>query len=114
METQINKLAPEELKKLLDRFKSKKFNSDFNLVYEKQIPNVAVLLTNGEVQIYKRNKLLDIVGPGALLGLTQLLQNKALNFTCKIGKDSEVILFDRSTLLEEQKNPESPLCPYLP
>ncbi len=109
MKNRAKKLNDYELKQINEEFEPVTFNNEFDFVYEEQVPNTAILLTDGELTLYKKNKLLEVIDPGHLLGAYQLLHNEPVKFTCKVGRKSKVILLDKSTLLAATDNPSSPL-----
>ncbi len=110
MKSRLKKLTTREIKKIQSYLTPIIFNNSFDFVYEKQVPNTAILLTAGELQLYQKNRLMEIINPGHLLGAYQLIHNEPVNYACKIGKSSEAILIDKSTLIEASADPKSPLA----
>lgn len=113
MKKKMKKLSANELKTLTELFPSLQFNNDYDFVYEKQIPNAGILLIEGEMALIKKNKILENIVPGFIMGVYQLLHNEPVKFACKIKKNAKAILFDKSTLKEELKNKNSPLYSIL-
>lgn len=109
MKNKLKKFNDLELQQINDEFKAVTFNNEFDFVYEEQVPNTAILLTDGELTLYRKNKLLEVIDPGHLLGAYQLLHNEPVKYSCKVARNSKVILLDKSTLLEASDDPSSPL-----
>lgn len=107
MKTKVKKLSAAVIETLRGIYEPIKFNNAFTLVYEKQIPNTGVLLLNGEAQFTKKNKAIEKIEPGTLLGVHQLVNNEPVRFGCKILEDSEVIILQKTDIEEALKNKKS-------
>ena len=75
------------------------FSNDFDLVYEKQIPNTGIILFNGELNLTKKKNSLSVIGPGALLGVQNMIDGNPVNFKCSVKKDTSVILLPKSEIM---------------
>jgi len=109
MKKKMKKLEPNQIKCLSENFKEIVFNNDFDFVYEEQVPNSAILLLDGELLLCKKNKIIESIHPGSLLGAYQLLHNEPVKLACKIGRKSKAILLNKTALLESLKDETSPL-----
>lgn len=93
--------------KLLSRGKEVvTFPEDFTLVYENQIPNTGVALVDGNLYLTKKSKIFETVKPGTVLGLTEVLDAIPVKLGCRIEKNSKVLLFGKSEILEILRDPE--------
>jgi CRP-like cAMP-binding protein len=108
MNNTIIKLTKHEIKILKKKFQSLKFNNDFNLVYESQVPNTGFVLLNGELEIFKKKKVFSTVKPGNMLGVYELLNNAPVDHGCKVMGNSELIMIQKSDILAalDDKNSE--------
>lgn len=106
-------LTPSQIKIIYDHFEKLSFNTDFDFVYEHQVPNSAIMLLDGELLLLKKNKIVDSIKPGILLGVHQLLNNEPVKFACKIARQSKAILLNKSALLDIVKNRKSPIFEIL-
>lgn len=105
----MKQLTQEQVQAINQNFEQMVFNNDFDFVYEHQIPNSAIMLIDGELQLLKRNRIIEVIKPGMLLGLHQLINNEPVRFACKIARKSKAILINKSALLDAIKNKKSPL-----
>lgn len=113
MKDKIIELTRKEIKLLKKHFPILKFNSDFFLVYEAQIPNTGIVLLNGELTFFKNNKIKFSVMPGTMFGLSMLFNNKPSAFGCRVKENSEIILIQKSDILEAISNEDSELHPMI-
>jgi signal-transduction protein with cAMP-binding, CBS, and nucleotidyltransferase domain len=102
-------LTTEELNMLKQRYTALKFNNDFELVYDSQIPNTGIVLLQGQIALLKRKKVKDVLPPGTLLGVSNLINNLPMNVDCKLLGNSEVIMLNKSEILEALNNQDSEL-----
>jgi hypothetical protein len=109
MKKKINKLSKKQIKTLKESHEVLLINNDCDLVYEKQIPNAGIALIDGEIELVKKSKTLEIVTPGNLLGIHHIINQEPVKIGCKVKKDSKIILIGRSEVLECIKNKESKL-----
>lgn len=113
MKDQIQKLDETKLELLKNQFEPMKFHSEFDLIYEKQIPNTAIILISGELKLLKRKKILELKLPGISLGIKNILDNIPFRFNCRVLEGTELILIPKSDLiriLNERNSPLYPLC----
>jgi signal-transduction protein with cAMP-binding, CBS, and nucleotidyltransferase domain len=113
MKTKMKMLTPVELEILKRHFPPILFEQDFDLVYEEQVPNTGLVLIKGEVELVRRRKVKDKLGPGAMLGIHQLIHNRPVVLGCRIKAKSEVIILHKSNVLELLHRSESELRPIL-
>jgi len=108
MKKKIKKLSTEEIQKLRERYNSLKFENSFDLVYESQIPNTGIVLLEGQIALLKRKKIHSTLGPGTLLGVTNMINNEPSPVGCKVLGNSELIMLNKSEILEalNDKDPE--------
>ena len=95
----IKKLTNEEIKTLKTKFQLLKFNSDFNLVYESQIPNTGIVLVSGELALLKKKKIRSTIEPGSMLGVYELLNNCPTDHGCMVFGNTELIMIQKSDIL---------------
>lgn len=113
MKKKMKQLTPNQIEIFNNEFEEMCFHNDFDFVYEHQIPNSAIMLLDGELLLLKRNKIVEVIKPGILLGVHQLLNNEPVRFACKISRKSKAILLNKSTLMDTIKNKKSPLFEIL-
>ncbi len=109
MKKNIKKLTSKQIKFLRNKFPSLKFNSDFNLVYETQIPNTGIVLLDGELNLVRRKKTQSIVGHGLMLGVHELLNNIPVMHGCMVVGNTELIMLQKSDILEALSDQDSKL-----
>lgn len=109
----MKKLNSKELSILKKHFTPLRINNSCNLVYEKQIPNMAIVLLDGELELISRNKPAEKISPGSLMGVHQLINNEPVKQGCKIRENSEIIILQKSDLLEVSQDDNSELFPIL-
>jgi hypothetical protein len=109
MKTKMKMLTPDELEILKHRYTPVIFEQDFDLVYEEQIPNTGLVLLKGELELIRRRKVKESLGPGAMLGLAQLIHNRPVILGCRIKANSEVIILQKSDVLEGMRSPGAEL-----
>jgi CRP-like cAMP-binding protein len=109
MKKKMKQLDPSQIKKLSENYKEIVFNNDFDFVYEEQIPNSALILIDGEILLSRKNKIIEKIHPGSLLGAYQLLHDEPVKFACKINRKSKAILLNKTALLECLRDRTSPL-----
>lgn len=108
MKTKI-KLTKSLISKLIKQHPVLVFNRDFDLVYEKQIPNTVIALIEGEIQLTKKSKTSEKITEACLLGLYNLLNHHPVKFGCRVKSDSKVVLLGKSELREHLENKKSEL-----
>jgi len=109
MKNRIKKLTSEEIEILKHHFQSLKFNNDFDLVYETQVPNTGIVLLDGELELIKKKKIKSTVRPGNMLGIYKLLKNEPSELGCKVKGNSELLIIQKSDLMEALSDKNSEL-----
>lgn len=99
MQKKMSLLTKDQVAKLMKTFDILSINKDFDFVYEKQIPNMGLALIEGEIELFKKTRILGVIAPSSLLGAYQLLHQEPVKFGCRIKKDSKVILISKSDLM---------------
>lgn len=94
------KLNPFFLEKIKKISHLKSFTMASPLFYEGQIPNVAFLLLKGNIILFKKKKVKNIIQPGNLIGLEELMTNTKSKFSAEVAPDSTLCFLDKSTMLE--------------
>lgn len=83
------------------------YNSRTQIIYHGQTPMAAYVILSGCVELKNaRDKVLKECTPPILLGFKELTQNLPFKYTAEIHDKSEVIILDRSALLEIAKEME--------
>ena len=108
MNAKIKTLTTQQVKFLKKKFKPLKFNADFHLVYESQIPNTGIVLLDGQITFIHKRKKLPQVGKGLIFGIYEILNNIPSMHGCLVVGNSELIMIQKSDLIEamEAKNCE--------
>lgn len=102
-----------ELSLLKSKHQVLSFSSDFDLVYEKQVPNAGVAVVDGEVELTRKSRVLETVGNGAILGVQQLLNQEPVKVGAKVKKNSKVILLGKSDIEDALNDKASGLSPLM-
>lgn len=100
MKKLIKRLTKKEIDFLKEKFQSLKFNNDFQLVYESQVPNTGIVLIEGTMALLKKKKVQETLLPGSMVGVKELIHNEPLPLGCKIMGNSELIMLQKSEILE--------------
>lgn len=77
-----------------------KFSISSSLFYEGQVPIAAYLLLEGHIQFLKNKKIKQILKPGTLIGLSELMTNFPIDYEAIINEESKICYLDKSTILE--------------
>lgn len=102
-------LRTSELEILKRHFETVIFKNNYQMVFENQIPQVAMVLLSGAIHLKIKKKIIKIIDPGTLLGAFHLLNNHPVVFGCEISAQSEVLLIPKSELLEiNSSHPSDP------
>jgi CRP-like cAMP-binding protein len=109
MYNRIIKLTTKEIRSLKKQFQSFHFNNDFDLVYEAHVPNTGIILLDGELKLLKKKKVSSTVKPGSLLGVYEMMNNEPVKNGCKVIGNSELIMLQKSDILEAMEDKESDL-----
>ena len=91
-------LTQEQLRLLSEHWESMNFENDFNFNYENQILNGVITLTKGKLEILKDSDLIDVIGPGVVVGLSSIMNNKRVKYQLRIKGGSQVVLVGKSGL----------------
>jgi len=100
MKKKFKILSSDEMDVLKARFDTFTFNRDTDLVYENQIPNTGVVLVDGELNLFKRSKILEKINSSVALGVYQLVNDEPVKIGIKVKSPSEVILLNKSEIRE--------------
>lgn len=108
MKKKIKKLSPTEIKTLKDRYNTLKFNTPCELVYESQIPNTGIIVLDGNIGLLKKKKVQLTLEPGSMVGVRNIVQNDPSCVGCKILDNAELIMLNKSEILQalDEKDPE--------
>ncbi len=109
MITKLKKLSKHEIKILKKRFQTLVFNADFDLVCESHIPSTGIVLLGGEIKLFKKKKIQSRILPGCMLGIYELMNNQPTSNGCKVVGSSELILIQKSDVLEALNDKDSEL-----
>ena len=96
-----------QIKELKENHEVLLIPDDFDIVYEKQIPNAGIALIDGEIELTKRSKFFESIKSGSLIGIYQLIHQEPIKVGCKVKKDSKIILLGRSEILDSLKDSKS-------
>lgn len=94
---------------LREEFDLLTFSHDYDVIYENQIPIAGIVIVEGKVEFLKRSKPQGCAHSGDVIGLSELLHNKPIKFSCRIKADSKVLLLGKSHLMAAVKHGRSPL-----
>lgn len=99
MKKPIQMIETADLDILKSHFETITFSSEFDLVYEKQIPNIGIILVDGGIDLLNKRNHIELKSPGSILGLQNLLNNIPLKFKCRVKKNSQLILLPKSEIM---------------
>ena len=105
----MKKLTASEIKILKDHFQSLTFPTNCELTYESQIPNTGIVLISGELALYHKKKLTQMLTPAWMLGLYDLINNKPSQHSYKVTGKSELMIISKSDILEVLSHENSSL-----
>ncbi len=88
------------LNQLQDRGEHITYTAASNLFYEGQVPVVAYLIVSGNIHLIKNKKIKHTVGPGSLIGVKELMNNEAVNYSAIIMPGSDICFLSRSDFYE--------------
>lgn len=98
MKNETVELNDREIEALKSQFGTVTFQRDMVLTYENQVPNTGVIIIEGEIELIKRNKLLDQLKPGTLIGLHNLVRNIPVKFKYLVKAPSLLIMLPKSEI----------------
>lgn len=93
-------LKGSEIAILKQHFEVVKINSDFQIVFEDQIPPVAIVLLSGKISLKSKKRIEAVVEPGVLMGAYHILHGFPVDLGCEINAESEVVLIYKSELIK--------------
>lgn len=99
MDKQFYKLSDEHFEIFKKNFHPVEISFAYDFVYESQIPNSAFILLSGTVELYRKNRKIGDIGPGWMIGLNHILQETPVTNTCKIKAGSQILVVEKSTIL---------------
>lgn len=88
----------------------KTFDSKSPLFYEGQVPIVAYLILKGNIQLSKKKKVQNILRPGQILGLTEIMHRLPCEFSAEAQNNTTVCFIDSSTIKEIANGSHSDLA----
>ena len=109
MKKNMKKLSVKDLNILKAKFETLTFNTAFDLVYEKQVPNTGVVLLGGELELLRHKQVQARISPGCILGLQQMVNNEPVKLGCKVKENSVLIMIQKSDIMEALENSSSDL-----
>jgi hypothetical protein len=74
------------------------FQTDCDFNYENQILKGAIALIEGKVEVIKKRKIIEVLLPGQIIGLSSFKLNKKVNFRLRIKADAKIIFFNKSAI----------------
>ena len=109
MNEKIKVLSTKQIKFLKKKFEPIRFNADFHLVYEFQVPNTGIVLLTGELSFFRKKKVQSLIKSGAIFGVYELINNVPMVHGCRVLGNSELILLHKSDLLAAMTDKNSEL-----
>lgn len=108
MKKHIQTIEQVDLEILKKHFETITFNSEFDLVYEKQVPNTGIVLVDGGLDLVAHKKHTELNVPGIILGIKNILENIPLKFKCRVKEQTQLILLPKSEIMKilKHKNTE--------
>lgn len=107
MNEKIYPLNSAQIKALKDGFEILTFPSDFDLVYENQVPNAGIALIEGKVELIRNAKVEEVIQKGHLFGIHQLLAGTPVGLGCRVKANSKIILLGKSDLMNFSEDKKS-------
>ena len=104
MKKNVDTLDSSRLNALKEEHEILVITSDFDLVYEKQVPNVAIALLEGDIELTKNSKCIEKISNSCLLGVHHLLNLEPVKFGCRVKKNAKVIFLGRFEILSLLKD----------
>ena len=98
--TITDKLSSEQLEALSKVCRPCLFQTESEIIYEGHTPIAGYCIIQGEVEFYKKKKLINKIGAGNMFGVHELLNSMPLKYTAKIKPNSTVCILDKSTIKE--------------
>lgn len=107
MNKEIVRLNPKEIALLKENFESLKFQNDFDIVYEAQVPTAGLILLEGEINLLKKKKVCGSVLPMTLVGMQQLMTNIPMKVGMRILSNSELLVLHKSEIMKALEDKKS-------
>ena len=82
-------------------------------MYESHVPNTGIVLLDGEIALYKKKRIKLSVPPGSMLGIYHLFKNEPSEHACKVSENSELILIQKSDIMDALSDEDSELYAIL-
>ncbi len=98
MMVNINPLSFADIEILKRDFGPLTFPHEFQIVYEGQIPCVAMALIEGFIEIVRDSKVELVISRGNLLGLNQIINSLPVKYGCRVRKNSEIVILGKSDI----------------
>lgn len=106
-------LSPVDVKELGKEFEILRFQTDFDLIYENQIPTAGFVVVSGSIELMKNSKVRSVIPPRNVIGLSHLLEGTPSKLGLRVKANSEIIVIGKSILLISLKKKQSPLLKLL-
>ena len=110
MKAKAKKLSIAEITLLRNHLSPTRFPEPCDLVYEDQVPNIGIVLLEGEAFLTRKKKILESIEPGTVLGIQELIENVPVRYGCKLGRNASVLLLQKSELPQITKVLRSMVC----
>jgi signal-transduction protein with cAMP-binding, CBS, and nucleotidyltransferase domain len=111
MNTYHKILTSKDIETFEKHFKVITFPKECTLIYEHHIPLSGVILVDGEIELRKKSTLIEKISQPVVLGVKQLLNQKALRIECFVKENSKLILLSRAEILSlNQLHPDLASC----
>lgn len=104
MKKNVDTLNPSSLDALVKEHEILVVSNDFDFVYEKQVPNVAIALLEGDIELTKNSKSIEKISEACLLGVHNLLNLEPVKFGCRVKKNAKIIYLGRFEILNLLKD----------
>jgi len=88
---------------------SHRYQVSTDLYSQGNTPFVAYLLVEGVIELYRDKKTSHKIGPGTIVGLTELMHHSSSYYSARIHAGGVVHHIDRSTILEILENKDERL-----
>jgi hypothetical protein len=109
MMDKVTPLNSTQIEALKQEFELLTFPSDFDLVYENQIPCTGIALIEGQIELIRDAKVEKVVANGNILGITELLLAEPVRYGARVKAKSKIILLGKSDILNFRSNARSKL-----
>lgn len=103
MENKIIKLTGPQIDYLKENFETLSFGKEFYFAYASQTPNFVGVLLEGEIRVFKKKKVLEIIKPDSLIGLEYLIKGKKIRFDLQVSPNSVLVLLSKTEVMKALK-----------